>query len=151
MADASTKSVEMAADPAAIMDTIADVAAYPEWAGAVKTVTVTEAGTSANRPRRVRFELDAGAFKDTYELQYTWAADGLSVSWTLVQGKLQKAQIGSYVLRPGATSTTVTYSLTVQLTIPLIGPLRRTAEKRIMDTALEELRKRVETPAADHA
>ncbi|MEJ7649200.1 MAG: SRPBCC family protein [Nakamurella sp.] len=151
MADASTKSVEMAADPAAIMDTIADVAAYPEWTGAVKTVTVTAAGTSADRPRRVRFELDAGAFKDTYELEYTWAADGLSVSWTLVQGKLQKAQVGSYVLQPGATSTTVTYSLTVQLTIPLIGPLRRTAEKKIMDTALEELRKRVETPAADHA
>lgn len=151
MADASTKSVEMAAYPAAIMDTIADVAAYPEWTGAVKTVTVTEAGTSTDRPRRVRFAMDAGAFKDTYELEYTWATDGLSVSWTLVQGKLQRAQVGSYVLRPGVTSTTVTYSLSVQLTIPLIGPLRRTAEKRIMDTALEELRKRVETPAADHA
>lgn len=151
MADASTKSVVMAADPMSIMDTIADVEAYPEWTGAVKSVTVTAAGATADRPRRVHFEMDAGAFKDSYELEYTWASDGLSVSWTLVAGKLQKAQQGSYVLQPADGSTTVTYSLTVQLTIPLIGPLRRTAEKRILDTALEELRKRVETPAAGSA
>jgi hypothetical protein len=40
--------------------------------------------------------------------------------------------------------TEVTYSLAVDLTIPLIGPLRRKAERTIMDTALKELRKRVE-------
>lgn len=148
MADASEKSLLMAAAPLRIMDTIADVRAYPEWTGAVKQVEITRDGT-AGRPSRVRFELDAGAIKDTYELEYSWAPDGMSVSWTLVQGKIQKAQQGSYTLTPSADGTQVTYRLSVQLTIPLIGALRRTAEKKIMDTALEELRKRVETPAAD--
>ncbi|GGM12629.1 SRPBCC family protein [Nakamurella endophytica] len=147
MADSSTQSLTMQAAPAAIMDVIADFPAYPQWTGAVKQVQVTDGGDGA-RARRVRFGLDAGAIKDTYELEYDWAPDGLGVSWRLVSGVLQKGQQGSYRLRPAAGGgTEVTYSLTVQLAIPLIGPLRRKAERTIMDTALKELRKRVEGSA----
>jgi len=39
----------------------------------------------------------------------------------------------------------VTYNLTVDLTIPMLGMLKRKAEKVIMDTALKELKKRVES------
>ncbi|NNG34655.1 SRPBCC family protein [Nakamurella aerolata] len=145
MPDSSEKSLSMAASADTIMDAIADVAAYPEWTPAVKQVTVTDPGDGA-RPRRVEFVMDAGMIKDTYELEYDWAADGRSVSWTLVRGKLQKAQNGSYTLQDNGTDTLVTYRLTVQLSIPLIGPLKRNAERVIMDTALKELRKRVETP-----
>jgi ribosome-associated toxin RatA of RatAB toxin-antitoxin module len=147
MADISTQSLVMGAQPTTIMDAIADVAAYPDWTGAIKQVEITEPGTNG-RPRRVRFTMDAGMIKDTYELEYDWAADGLSVSWNLVSGKLQKGQQGSYTLVPVDAGTEVTYRLAVQLTIPLIGPLRRNAEKTIMDTALRELRNRVEDPAA---
>ncbi len=144
MADTSTQSLTMNADPAAIMDVIADFAAYPEWTGAVKKVEVTDPGKGGGRAKRVKFGLDAGLIKDTYELEYTWAPDGRSVSWNLVIGQLQKSQHGSYTLRKIADGTEVTYSLTVQLNVPLIGPLRRKAERTIMDTALKELRKRVE-------
>lgn len=143
MADSSTQSLIMNAAPAAIMDVIADFAAYPAWTGAVKNVEVTEPG-KGTRAKRVRFGLDAGLIKDTYELEYNWAGDGLSVTWELVVGQMQKAQHGSYVLRAAADGTEVTYSLTVQLNVPLVGPLRRKAERTIMDTALKELRKRVE-------
>jgi hypothetical protein len=37
-----------------------------------------------------------------------------------------------------------TYSLTVHLAIPMINMIKRRAEKIIMDTALEELKRRVE-------
>lgn len=143
MADSSTQSLTMNADPVAIMGVIADFEAYPEWTGAVKTVEVTRAGEDG-RAKRVRFGLDAGLIKDAYELEYTWAGNGMSVTWELVIGQMQKAQHGSYTLRrvPGATE--VTYSLTVQLNVPLVGPLRRKAERTIMDIALKELRKRVE-------
>ena len=143
MADSSTQSLTMNADAAAIMDVIADFAAYPEWTGAVKKVEVTDPGTG-QRAKRVKFGLDAGLIKDTYELEYTWSPDGLTVTWDLVIGQMQKAQHGSYVLVRAAGATEVTYSLTVQLNVPLIGPLRRKAERTIMDTALKELRKRVE-------
>jgi len=144
MADSSTQSLTMAADPADIMAIIADFPAYPEWAEAVTAVEVLDPG-DGERANRVRFSLDAGLIKDTYELDYQWAADGLSVTWDLVSGQIQKAQHGSYLLRPlGAGQTEVTYTLSVELTIPMIGVLRRKAERVIMDTALKELRKRAE-------
>ena len=40
--------------------------------------------------------------------------------------------------------TEVTYTLMVDLAVPMIGMLRRKAERVILDTALKELRKRVE-------
>jgi hypothetical protein len=147
MPDSSTQSLTMSAEPSAIMDVIADFAAYPEWTGAVKQVEVTDAG-SGGRAKRVRFGLDAGLIKDTYELEYSWRSDGLGVSWDLVSAQLQKSQHGSYSLRrvqqAASNMTEVTYSLTVGLNVPLVGPLRRKAERTIMDTALKELRKRVE-------
>ena len=143
MAESSTQSLTMAASPAAIMATIADFPAYPDWVGAMKSVDVLESGPDG-RASRVRFVLDAGLIKDTYELDYQWAVDGLSVSWDLVSGSVQKSQHGSYLLRPAGATTEVTYTLAVELSIPLIGPLRRKAERTIMDTALKELRKRVE-------
>ena len=69
------------------------------------------------------------------------------MSWTLVKGQIQTAQNGSYVLVGGAGGTTVTYSLAVDLNIPMIGMLRRKAEKVIIDTALKGLKRRVEGSA----
>ncbi len=97
------------------------------------------------RARTARFVLDAGVVKDTYVLSYSWRADGRAVSWKLVSGELQKAQDGTYELidQPDGT-TQVVYELTVDLTIPMIGMFKRKAEKVITDTALKELKKRVE-------
>jgi hypothetical protein len=50
------------------------------------------------------------------------------------------------VLVPSGASTSVTYSLSVELAIPMIGMLRRKAEKIIIDQALRELKRRVERP-----
>ena len=69
----------------------------------------------------------------------------MAVSWELISGEIQKSQFGSYTLEPGPNGTTsVTYELTVDLTIPMIGLFKRKAEKIITDTALKELKKRVE-------
>ena len=43
----------------------------------------------------------------------------------------------------------VTYALSVELGIGMIGMLKRKAEKVIMDTALNELKRRVETLAGE--
>jgi hypothetical protein len=56
-----------------------------------------------------------------------------------------KAMEGAYVLRPAGEGTEVTYRLSVDLSIPMIGMLRRKAEKVIIDTALKGLKKRVES------
>jgi ribosome-associated toxin RatA of RatAB toxin-antitoxin module len=141
MADESTQSIVIDAEPARILDVIADFAAYPEWANAMKTTEVLSTGADG-RAEQVRFQLDQGVIKDEYTLEYTWADN--SVSWRLVKGQMQKSQRGSYVLEPGANGTKVTYTLSVELGIPMIGMLRRKAEKVVMDTALKELKRRVE-------
>ncbi len=143
MADQSTQSITIDAPPADIMAVVADFDAYPAWTGSVKKAVVTEAGPDG-RARRVAFVLDAGVIKDDYELEYTWTGD-TKVEWTLVRGQMQRAQRGSYTMVPAGASTNVTYALTVDLAIPMLGLLKRKAEKVIMDTALKELKKRVES------
>ncbi|WP_300018684.1 SRPBCC family protein [Pseudonocardia sp.] len=144
MAAATTSSIDIAAPPEQVMAVIADFESYPEWAEQVKSVEVLEPG-AGGPPARVRFTMDAGPIKDSYTLDYTWADDGRAVRWTLVKGQMQKAQDGSYTLTGGAAGTTVTYSLAVDLNIPMIGMLRRKAEKVIIDTALKGLKRRVES------
>jgi len=144
MADQSEQSIVVNAEPAAIMAVIADFASYPQWAGSVKSCDVTEPGADGGRARRVAFTVDAGVFRDKYELEYEWK-DDVRVDWALVHGQMQKSQQGSYSLEPGAAGTTVTYRLAVELTMPMLGMLKRKAERLIMDTALKELKKRVES------
>jgi ribosome-associated toxin RatA of RatAB toxin-antitoxin module len=143
MADESTQSIVIDAPPERIMAVIADFGAYPEWTNAVKQTEVLTSDADG-RAAQVRFSLDAGPIKDDYTLAYTWAPDGLAVNWTLVKGQMQRAQVGSYTLVRVGERTEVTYTLSVQLAIPLLGLLRRKAEKVVMDTALKELKRRVE-------
>ena len=96
---------------------------------------------------QVQFTLDAGAIKDTYVLDYEWdvVEDGTGVvSWSLVSAQVLKAMNGSYTLAADGAGTKVTYRLAVDVKIPMIGLLKRKAEKVIVDTALKELKKRVE-------
>lgn len=141
-ADQSQQSIDIAAPAADIMAVIGDFAAYPEWTGAVKSAEVLEEDEDG-WALRVHFVLDAGAVKDEYVLAYEWTGD-TAVHWHLVKGQMQKSQVGSYVLRQSGDTTHVTYSLTVDLSIPMLGLFKRKAERVIMDTALKELKRRVE-------
>ncbi len=142
MADQSTQSIVVEAPAADVMAVIADFPAYPQWVAAAKQVEVLETGDDG-RARRVHFVLDAGAVKDDYVLDYTWDGDR-RVTWTLVKGQMQKRQDGSYTLVETDGRTEVTYSITIDLSIPMLGMIKRKAEKVILDTALKELKKRVE-------
>ncbi len=143
MADSATGTITIAAGPKAVMDVIADFPAYPQWANGVKTAEVVEPGADG-RPRSVRFHLDAGVVKDDYVLAYDWAPDDSRVEWHLVEAKMQKDQRGSYSLVKRGGETEVTYELSVDISIPMIGMFKRRAEKAIIDTALRDLKKRVE-------
>ena len=142
MADQSTQSITVDAPASEVMAVIADFPAYPQWVAAAKKVEVEETGDDG-RATRVHFVLDAGAVKDDYVLAYTWDGDR-KVSWTLVKGQMQKRQDGSYTLVETDGKTEVTYSITIDLSIPMLGMIKRKAEKVILDTALKELKKRVE-------
>ena len=143
MADQTSSSLTIAAPPDAVLQVIADVHAYPEWNGEIKSVEVLDT-VKDGRPRQARFSISSSGMTDEYVLDYDWAADG--VSWHLVApSTLQKSQVGSYRLLPAAEGTEVRYDLKIDSRIPMIGPMRRKIEKRIVDGALKELKKRVES------
>ena len=146
MADRTESSIVIDAPPGEVLDVIADFDAYPEWAAEVKAIRVL-AEEGDGWADQVEFTLDAGAIKDTYVLDYEWdvVEDGTGiVSWSLVSAHVLKAMDGSYTLAAQGAGTKVTYRLSVDVKIPMIGLLKRKAEKVIVDTALKELKKRVE-------
>jgi ribosome-associated toxin RatA of RatAB toxin-antitoxin module len=147
MADSTESSVVVGVAPEVVLGVIADFESYPEWTGAVKQAEVVETDEDG-WATQVRFSLDAGVISDTYTLAYEWdfAEDSTGVvSWTLVEAGMLKAMDGSYELAStDGESTTVTYRLSVDVRIPMLGMLRRKAEKVIIDTALNELKKRAE-------
>jgi ribosome-associated toxin RatA of RatAB toxin-antitoxin module len=147
MADRTVSNTVIDAAPAAVLEVIADFEKYPDWTGAVKEVTVLDR-LPDGRGSRVKFVLYAGAIRDTYVLDYTWDVDELgtgTLSWGLVESTVLKALDGAYTLTADKGGTDVRYSLAVDLRIPMLGMLRRKAEKAIIDAALNELKKRVES------
>ncbi|MFI6319379.1 SRPBCC family protein [Nonomuraea sp. NPDC050556] len=142
MADRTTSSITIDADRASVMAVIADFPAYPQWAGQVKSAEVLK--EDGGRAVEVRFVLDAGVINDAYTLGYTWDDDE-SVAWKVVEaGKMVSQLNGSYRLAETGSGTEVTYELAVDLKVPMIGMIKRKAEKVIVDTALKGLKKRVE-------
>lgn len=139
----ATESILIAADGRSIMAIIADFAAYPDWAGFIKQANVVRVGPDG-LAERVHFVLDAGVIRDDYVLAYDWHG-AERVHWTLVEGRALKSQDGVYHLaEQGDGTTLVTYELSIELTIPMLGMFKRKAEKVIMDMALKELKKRAE-------
>ena len=126
----------------AVLGVIRDLEAYPQWTGQIGRAVVLERGPDG--PTKAVFSMSASGFSDDYTLVYDWQVDG--VSWELAEPtKLQKSQKGSYRLAAQGTSTQVTYLLTLDSKVPMIGMMKRKAEKIIIDSALKELKKRVES------
>ncbi len=145
MAETSTQSIVIAAPRARIAEVICDFGSYPEWVSAVKRAEVIEEYEDGYASQ-VRFVLDAGVLQDEYTLAYEYAEDISRIQWHLTApSKIQKTQVGSYDLEENDDGTsTVTYTLAVELSIGMLGMFKRKAEKMIMDSALRDLKRRVE-------
>lgn len=147
MADSTRSSIVVDAPAGDVLDIIADLEAYPEWITEFSSVEIlTEDGDGW--PDQARFSLDAGPIKDTYTLKYVWDVDesGAGVaSWNLVEASVLKMMDGAYTLTSTADGgTEVVYELTVDVKVPMLGMLKRKAEKVIVDSALRDLKKRAE-------
>jgi carbon monoxide dehydrogenase subunit G len=143
MADRTSSSITVAADRATVLGVIADFGAYPQWATGVRAAEVVETDEE-DRPRRVRFSLDAGMIRDSYVLAYEWDEDA-AVRWQLAEaGSMVSEMSGAYLLADEGGGTKVSYELAVGTKVPLPGLIRRRAERTIVDTALRGLKSRAE-------
>ena len=134
------------ATPRACHDLVADVEGYPDWARDLKEVTVEERDAEG-RASVVGFRVAAMGRSATYTLRYDHSEAPQSVSWTLVEGDIVRVLDGSYRfddVEDDDGQTEVTYSLSVELAVPLPGFVKRRAEGRIMHAALDDLQARLE-------
>jgi ribosome-associated toxin RatA of RatAB toxin-antitoxin module len=145
MAETSTQSITIAAPRSRIAEVICDFPRYPEWVSAAKRVEVMEEYEDGYASQ-VHFVLDAAGLRDEYTLVYEYAEDLSRIEWHLAApSRMQKTLDGSYDIEEHADGTsTVTYTLSVELSVGMLGMFKRKAEKMIMDTALRELKRRVE-------
>lgn len=144
MADKTTSSIVIGVPRKDVMTVIADFADYPRWATAVRSAEVLSLDPGG-RASAVRFKLDAGMIKDSYVLGYDWDGDA-QVRWNLAEaGSVISEMTGGYALADRGDSTEVTYDLAVGIRIPMIGMVKRRAEKMIIDTALKGLKSRAES------
>lgn len=144
----TVSDIVVQASASEVMAVIADFPAYPQWATGMKSTEVLEEFPDG-RARRVRMTLDSPPIRDTFSLEYTWSGDH-RVQWQLDDrtDTMLTAMDGSYLLEQiAADQTRVTYQLSVDVSLPLLGMLKRKAEKVIVDTALKGLKKRVEARA----
>jgi carbon monoxide dehydrogenase subunit G len=144
VAEQTSGDIQIDASPAEVMGVITDYAAYPEWATGVKKAEVRKKDAKG-RPTEVAFEVSQMGVGATYTLAYTYRAGAKGLSWTTkaASGAVKDIE-GEYVLEPSGTGTRVTYRTAIETAIPMIGFMRRQAEKMIIGTALGGLKKRLE-------
>ena len=144
MTDQATERTTIDAPPDQVFAVAVDIERYPEWARDVKEAVVAERD-GEGRPSRVSFRAAAMGHSARYVLRYDYDAEPLRMGWVLEQGDIVRRLDGDYVFEPAAGGgTDVTYRLAVDLAVPLPGFIKRRAESKIMTTALDELKARVE-------
>jgi hypothetical protein len=145
MSERTEGRVLIEATAAEIMDVLTDFEAYPEWAD-VKTATVLERG-EGGVGTRVAFEVDVPVLgRANYTLAYRYAPGDGGMSWVSTEARGAVSDIsGEYLLsETGEDETEVVYRLSVTLGVLLPGFVRTQGEKRVIDNALEGLKRRVE-------
>ncbi len=146
MSDQAREHVTINAPVERCFEVLTDFERYPEWAGDLREATVVERD-EAGRATVVEYLASAMGRETTYRLRYDYSSAPERLSWKLEEGDIQREIDGAYELVPSTEhpgSTDVGYELEIDLVVPLPGFVKRRAEGRILRTALDELRQRVE-------
>jgi hypothetical protein len=145
MSEHAEGSVIIQAPAADVIEVIEAYESYPEWAD-VETVRVLQRG-EGGRATEVAFEVDVpGLGEAAYTLAYQYASGDSALSWVTKEARGAIRDIrGEYLLHEiDDVTTKVTYRLSVDLGVLVPGMLRTQGAKRVIENALEKLKRRVE-------
>ena len=146
MTDHATQRAIIEATPEECFAVAADFARYPEWATDIKHAAV-QTTDDEGRGGDVTFRAAAMGRSTTYTLRYYYGSNPLRIAWKQLEGDITRKLDGEYEFLPTdetGTQTEVVYHLEADLVVPIPGFVKRRAETRIIRTALEDLRRRVE-------
>jgi len=127
-----------------VLAVIRDVGSQADWVKEVSLVELLEEYEDGT-PATARFEVTTGIGADKYTLEYEHSDDGMT--WTMVEGHLQKSQDGAYELRDlGTDHTEVTLTLEIEHSIHAPGFVRRRIFSGVVKNTVAELKAHVEAP-----
>lgn len=145
MAEQATERMVVGATPQQCFAIVSDVESYPMWAADIKEVEISRRN-DAGEALEVTFRAAAFGRSTSYTLEYDYSGAPRTIAWHQTGGDLTTKLDGAYTFDDaGEGRTQVTYVLEVELRVPLPGFIKRRAQSRIMHTALEDLRARVES------
>lgn len=140
MTDTSTGKISIEAPLTKVEGILFDLAQYPMWSAAIKSVAVLEKDEKG-RPTSATISIDAGMMRDRVTLEYDWSQAPGKLSFSMTDADLLTAMDGSYTIQAQDEETTeVTYELHVDLSMPIPAMMRHNAEKATINSALEQLK-----------
>lgn len=140
MAVTGNRSVDIEAQPSAVIDVLVDVEGLPSWSPVHKKVEVVDRFDDG-KPHHVKMNVSILGINDEQLVEYGWS-DG-TVTWDLVESTQQKSQHGEYTLTPTDKGTHVEFELTIDPKIPVPGFLVKKGTKTVLEAATEGLRQQV--------
>ncbi len=143
MAEQTEGTITIDASPKEVMAVILDFEAYPEWAEGMNATEVLSKDKQG-RGKQVRLDVSSLGLSDSLVFDYSYPGGDKGCSWTLVEARNIKDLEGAYELAGDGDSTEVTYRLAMTPSIPVPGIVKRQIEKRMLKSALEGLKRRVE-------
>jgi ribosome-associated toxin RatA of RatAB toxin-antitoxin module len=143
MADVTSGTISIAAPVSEVRELLFDIAKYPTWSAAIKSVEVLQKDSS-DRVLSARLAVDAGMMKDRVVLDYDWSQAPDRLSFSLSDADLLTAMDGVYLITGDDENTKVTYELNVEISMPLPSIMRHKAEQAVIDSALAQLKSFVE-------
>lgn len=144
-----TDSITINAGMDAILAVLGDFDSYPEWMSGVEAIEVLKRDRK-KRGTEVRFTVDAVVRSISYVLKYSYPKAN-RIEMSLVEGDLEDCN--SYYefedLSDGRTRVTYHYDVRYSLPRVLLNPVTRrllkTVDKKVMNSALGDLKKRAES------
>lgn len=143
MADRGQGEIDVDAPIEEVWRVVCDLDAYPSWAADIKGVEVLTS-TADGLPETATWRVGGFGLTATYTLRYHHDAPR-SQTWELLRSNELRRMDGEYVLEATPDGGThVRYLLEVDLKIPVLGMVKRRAERMIVDHALRGLKEQVE-------
>jgi hypothetical protein len=143
MAQRTSVSVVIAAPRSEVVAIVCDVAGYLEWASDVKSITIDDYDATG-RVLQATFRAAAFGRSTTYSLRYNYDDLPNAVHWHQVRGDLMTSMSGRYQFDERDDQTLVTFAMEAELGVPLPGFVKHRAQRRIEQTALEDLKMKAE-------
>jgi uncharacterized membrane protein len=144
MSELSTTTITIDAPIDAVRAILFDLASYPTWSTAIKSAEVKDTDDQG-RATSVKVSIDAGMMKDRVLLNYDWSAAPDRLEFSLEDADLLTAMNGAYITKAiDAETTSVTYELGVEVSMPIPAMMRTKAEKATIDQSLAQLKEHAE-------